>query len=81
MDELAPGGVELPPDIFKRGLIDISDNNAAARTTEDVAEGINVHALGREKIRLANLFIPSGRPRFFSRFFIPAKTRERRGRD
>ena len=55
IDELALRGVELPPDLFERRFIDISDNNAAARTAKDVAERIDVHAFGPEKIRLTSI--------------------------
>jgi hypothetical protein len=46
IDKLAPGGVELLPDILERGLAYIADNDAATRAAEDVAEGVDMHAFG-----------------------------------
>ena len=41
------------PDIFEGRLVDVSDNDAAARAAENVAEWVNMYALSAEKIRFA----------------------------
>jgi hypothetical protein len=51
----------LFPDIFERLLVDVADDYAAARAAEYVAEWIDVHALGAEKIRFAIVSILDAR--------------------
>ena len=41
------------PDILERSLIDVTQDNAAACADEDVAERIDMNALGAKKIRFA----------------------------
>ena len=53
IDEVILRGAELFPHIFKPDSVYIADDDAAARAAKDIAERIDMHAFGREKVRFA----------------------------